>query len=182
MRAAFEGEQDGSRAMSLQDRLMADLKAAMREGDVTRREAIRMLRAAILNEEVDLQRQQFEARGGETDEAAAVPRPSLADDEIVQVVERLVKRHQDSIAEFRKGGRTDLIAREEAQLAVIAGYLPYKLYTRDEIEAAVRAAIAETGAGGPRDLGKLMPRLAAELRGKADMNQVRQVAQDLLAG
>jgi uncharacterized protein len=172
--------------MSLQDRLMADLKVAMREGDVTRREAIRMLRAAILNEEVELQRREFEARGagGETDEAAAaaVPRRSLSDEQIVQAVERLVKRHQDSIAEFRKGGRADLIAREEGQLAVIAGYLPYRLYTRDEIEAAVRAAIAETGASGPRDLGKLMPRLATELRGKADLNQVRQVAQDLLAG
>ena len=164
---------------------MADLKVAMRDGDVTRREAIRMLRAAILNEEVELQRRAFEARGGgeaDQSEAAAIPRRSLGDEEIVQVVERLVKRHQDSIAEFRKGGRADLIDREEAQLGVIASYLPYKLYTRDEIEAAVRAAIAETGASGPRDLGKLMPRLSAELRGKADMNQVRQVAQDLLAG
>ena len=163
---------------------MADLKSAMREGDATRREAIRMLRAAILNEEVELQRRAFEARGGgegDAADAAAVARRSLDDEEIVRVVERLVKRHQDSIAEFRKGGRADLIAREEAQLAVIAGYLPYTLYSRDQIEAAVRAAIAETGASGPRDLGKLMPRLSAELRGKADMNDVRQVAQDLLA-
>ena len=157
---------------------MADLKAAMREGDETRREAIRMLRAAILNEEVDLQRRAFEAGGAD----GSVPRRALTDEEAQRVVERLVKRHQDSIAEFRKGGRSDLVAREEAQLAVVAGYLPYQLFGRSEIEAAVRAAIAQAGASGPRELGKVMGRLSGELRGKADMNEVRQVAQELLGG
>lgn len=160
---------------------MADLKAAMRAGDDTRREAIRMLRAAILNEEVELQRRAFEARRSGEAEAEAVPRRALTDEESTQVVERLVKRHQDSIAEFRRGGRADLVAREEAQLAVVASYLPYQLYGRAEIEAAVRSAIGEAGARGPRDLGKLMGRLSSELRGKADMNDVRQVAQELLA-
>ena len=157
---------------------MADLKVAMREGDETRREAIRMLRAAILNEEVELQRQAFEAGG---DDSSVARRP-LTDQEAQRVVERLVKRHQDSIAEFRKGHRQDLVDREQAQLAVVAGYLPYQLYGRAEIEAAVRGVIAQTGAQGPRELGKVMGRLSGELRGKADMNQVRQLAQELLAG
>jgi uncharacterized protein YqeY len=159
---------------------MEDLKAAMREGDATRREAIRMLRAAILNEEVELQKQAFEARGADAAEGTEIPRRPLTDEEIVGVVERLVKRHQDSIAEFRKGGRADLVAREESQLAVIADYLPYKLYSRAEIEQAVRRAVAETGASGPRDMGKVMPRLSGELRGKADMNEVRAVVQEVL--
>ena len=157
---------------------MADLKVAMREGDETRREAIRMLRAAILNEEVELQRQAFEAGG---DDSSVARRP-LTDQEAQRVVERLVKRHQDSIAEFRKGNRQDLVDREQAQLAVVASYLPYQLYGRAEIETAVREAIAQTGAQGPRELGKVMGRLSGELRGKADMNEVRQVAQELLGG
>jgi uncharacterized protein len=168
--------------MAIPDRLMDDLKAAMRSGDVTRREAIRMLRAEILKEEVEQQKRAFDACGGEAAGEAAVERRPLGDEEIVGVVERLVKRHQDSIAEFRKGGREDLIAHEEAQLAVIAEYLPYKLYTPAEIEDAVRRAIAESGASGPRDLGKVMPRLSGELRGRADMNAVRRVVQDLLGG
>lgn len=159
---------------------MDDLKAAMRGGDVTRREAIRMLRAEILKEEVEQQKRAFDARGGEASGGGAVERRALSDAEIVGVVERLVKRHQDSIAEFKKGGRDDLIAHEESQLAVIAGYLPYTLYSPAEIEDAVRRAIAETGASGPRDLGKVMPKLSGELRGKADMNQVRRVVQEML--
>lgn len=157
---------------------MADLKVAMREGDETRREAIRMLRAAILNEEVELQRRAFEAG---RDQASVARRP-LTDEESQRVVERLVKRHQDSIAEFRKGNRQDLVDREEAQLAVVVSYLPYRLYGRAAIAVAVRAAIAQTGAQGPRELGKVMGRLSGELRGKADMNEVRQVAQELLTG
>jgi uncharacterized protein len=168
--------------MSLPERLMADLKTAMREGDRTRVEAIRMLRAAILNEEVELQRQELEARqarGEAVPDDAAIPRHTLNDDEVLRVVERLVKRHRDSIEQFERGSRSDLVAHERAQLAVIQNYLPQQM-SREEIEARVRAVIEETGATSRRDMGKVMPRLSADLRGKADMSQVSSVVQELL--
>ena len=168
--------------MSLPERLMADLKTAMREGDRARVESIRMLRAAILNEEVDLQRQELEARqarGEVVPDDAAIPRRALSDDEALRVVERLVKRHRDSIEQFEKGGRADLVAHEQTQLAVIQQYLPQQM-SREEIEARVRAVIDETGASSRRDMGKVMPRVSADLRGKADMSQVSRVVQELL--
>lgn len=146
--------------MALQDQLMADLKDAMRAGDVERREAIRMLRAAILNEEIELQHPLDESEG-------------------LRVVERLVKRHQDSIEQFQRGGRDDLVAHEEAQLATIRRYLPERL-SQEEIETRVRAAIAETGATGRAQMGKVMGRLSGELRGKADMKDVSRLVQELL--
>jgi uncharacterized protein YqeY len=146
--------------MSIQDRLMDDLKAAMREGDATRREAIRMVRAAVLHEEKERQR-------------------PLNDVEVFQVLQRLVNRHQDSIEQFQKGGREDLVAHEQAQLAVVRSYLPQQM-GREEIEPRVRAAIAETGASGRGDIGKVMQRLSGELRGKADLKEVNRVVQELL--
>ena len=146
--------------MSIQDRLMDDLKAAMREGDATRREAIRMVRAAVLHEEKERQR-------------------PLNDVEVFQVLQRLVNRHQDSIEQFQKGGREDLVAHEQAQLAVVRSYLPQQM-GREEIEPRVRAAIAETGASGRGDIGRVMQRLSGELRGKADLKEVNRVVQELL--
>ena len=142
---------------------MADLKAAMRDGDVTRREAIRMLRAAILNEEIEKRR-------------------PLDEGELGQVLRRVISRHEDSIEQFQKGGRRDLVDHEQGQLAVVRGYLaalPQPM-SRDEVAERARVVIAELGASGPRDTGKVMGRLAGELRGKADMRQVNQVVQELL--
>jgi uncharacterized protein YqeY len=168
---------------AFEERLMADLKSAMRDGDTTRREAIRMLRAAILNEELELQRQALEALQASSDqplpEDQAVPRRSLTDDETLRLFQRLVKRHHDSIEQFQRGGRSDLVAHEEAQLAIIQGYLPQQM-GRDEIEALVRSVIAETGATSRRDMGKVMPRLTQELRGRADPREVNRVVQELL--
>jgi uncharacterized protein YqeY len=149
-----------ARTMALQERLMADLKSAMREGDAPRREAIRMLRAAVLNEQIELQR-------------------PLTEDETLRVVERIVRRHHDSIQQFEKGGRADLVAHEQAQLAAVESYLPQKM-PRGEIEARVRAVIVETGARGRGDTGKLMQRLAGELRGKADLKEVSRVVEEQL--
>lgn len=148
--------------MALQDQLMADLREAMRAGDVERREAIRMLRAAILNQEIE------------------VGHP-LGDDEAAAVVMRLAKRHRESIEEFQRGNRPDLVTHEQAQLAAIEAYLPRQM-GRDEVEAHVRAAIAATGAASPGDVGKVMRQLSAELRGKADLKLVNQVALELLRG
>jgi uncharacterized protein YqeY len=146
--------------MSLQERLMADLRAAMREADVPRREAIRLLRAAVLNEEIERRR-------------------PLTDEETLVVVQRLVKRHQDSIEQFERGGRPDLVAYEQAQLAAIRSYLPERL-PWEEIEAHVQAAIQETGARSRADAGRVMQRLAGELRGRADLREVSRLVQERL--
>ena len=139
---------------------MADLRAAMREADVPRREAIRLLRAAVLNEEIERRR-------------------PLTDEETLVVVQRLVNRHQDSIEQFERGGRPDLVAYEQAQLAAIRSYLPERL-PREEIEAHVQAAIQETGARNRADAGRVMQRLAGELRGRADLREVSRLVQERL--
>ncbi|MCC7104166.1 MAG: GatB/YqeY domain-containing protein [Chloroflexi bacterium] len=131
---------------------MADLKTALRTGDVARREAIRMLRAAMLNERIELGRE-------------------LSDEEAGRVVMRIVKRHRESIDEFERGGRADLVATEQAQLAAIAPYLPAQI-DEAEIVRRVNEAIAATGAAGTADIGKVMRHLSGELRGKADLKAV----------
>jgi hypothetical protein len=146
--------------MDIQERLVSDLKDAMRSGDVERREAIRMLRSALHNEEIDRRR-------------------PLTEPETQAVVSRLVKRHRESIDQFRQGNRPDLVLHEEAQLAALEPYLP-RLMPRDQIEAEVRAALAESGASGPRAQGQIMSVLASRLRGKADMGEVSSVLRELL--
>jgi uncharacterized protein len=152
---------DQRTSMSLQEQLMVDLQQAMRAADVPRREAIRMLRAAILNEEIEAQR-------------------PLDDGEAIRVIDRLVKRHRDSIELFEKGGRPDLVAHEQAQLAVIQAYLPERIGLAD-LEAQVRAAILQTGARGRSDSGKVMQLLAAQLRGKADLSEVNRIVREQLS-
>jgi hypothetical protein len=146
--------------MSVEQRLMDDLKQAMRAGDVERREAIRMLRAAVKNEEIALQH-------------------PLSEVEFVGVVNRLVKRHRESIDQFEKGNRPDLVIHEQAQLAALSPYLP-TLMSREEIAAVVREVMAEVNAEGPRAQGQIMAALAPRLRGKADMKEVSAVVQSQL--
>jgi len=148
--------------VSLRDQLNDDLKEAMRRGETVRRDTIRLLLAAIKNEEI--------ARGH-----------ALFDDEVQEVTRRLIRQREESIVEFRKGGRQDLVEREEAEIAVLRSYLPPEM-SREDVERRVRAAIAEVGATGPRDIGRVMGRLATELRGKADLGQVREIVQQVLSG
>ena len=148
--------------MGLKERLEADQRDAMRSGHALRLSTVRLLRSAVHNEEI--------ARG----------RP-LTDDEIVDsVVARQIRQRREAIEEFRKAGRQDLLDREEAELHVLLGYQPEQL-SDVEIEAAVRAVIAEVGAESARDTGKVMGRLAPQLRGKAEMKVVGQLVQSLLA-
>ena len=132
----------------------------MRSGDVTRRDTIRQLRGALHNE------------------AIAVGRP-LEPSESVTVVQRLVNQHRDSIAEFTRGGRPDLVTKEEAELEVLLGYLPEQL-GREDIAMAASAVIARVGAAGRQDQGKVMRELAPQLKGKADLRMVSEVVQELL--
>jgi uncharacterized protein YqeY len=173
--------------VAIQERLLEDLKSAMRSGDVPRREALRLLRAEIQREEMESQRLVAEKalRGqpaGAEDSIEAIERRSLSDEQVVSVLKRLVKRHEDAIDQFEKGNRADLVAHEQAQLAVIQSYLSDLAPSMDraEIETRARTAIEATGARGRGDMGKVMARLAGELRGKADLKLVNRVVQELL--
>lgn len=148
-------------ATSLKDRLLSDLQESMRRGDVVRRSVIRMARAAIVNAEIDKGK-------------------PLSDEDVVAVLHKEVKKHRESIAEFAKGNRKDLVAQEEAELNVLMEYLP-KQMSREEIKTLAERFIAEVGAKGPQDKGKVMGRLMEQVRGKADGREVNEVVTELLA-
>ncbi len=147
--------------MGLKDKLMEDLKGAMKSGDVTRRSCLRMTVAAIKNAEID--------RGG-----------SLEDSDILGVIAKQVRTRQESIDAFRQGNRPDLQAQEEAEVVVLQAYLPEQV-SREEIESTAREVIAQVGAQGPRDKGKVMPQLIVQLKGKADGREINAVVTELLA-
>ncbi|MBI4340260.1 MAG: GatB/YqeY domain-containing protein [Chloroflexi bacterium] len=147
--------------MPLQERLAEDLKDAMRKHDDLRRSTIRMIRSAVGYEEIERQR-------------------PLDDAGIINVLARMARQHQESIAEFQRGNRPDLVAKEEAELAVVRSYLPQQL-SREELALLVHQAIAQVGAKGPTDMGKVMGVLMPQVRGKADGAAVSQVVRELLA-
>ena len=138
--------------MPLKDQISDDMKTAMRAKDSARLGTIRLLMAAIKQREVD-------------------ERIVLDDAAIVGVVDKLIKQRKDSITAFQSAGRTDLVDKESAELAVLQAYLPARL-SADEITAAVGAIVATLGASGPGDMGKVMAAVKAELAGKADMGAV----------
>jgi len=155
--------------MGLKEQLGADLKDAMRAGDPVRRDVLRSLLTAINNAEI--------ARVNVKAEDAS--RQSLAENDVVDVVQKQAKQRRESIEEYRKGARSDLVAREEAELAIISSYLPEQL-SRDEVIAAVKEIIAETGASGPRDKSKVMPAAIGRLKGRADGRLINDVVTELL--
>jgi hypothetical protein len=132
--------------MALNEKVNADIAAAMKARDAARLSALRMLKAAIMNKGVEKGR-------------------DLEDAEVLQVVSSLVKQRRDSIDQFSKAGRTDLVDKETAEIAVLDEYLP-PAATAEEIDAAVAAAIAETGASSPKDIGKVMKAVMPKLAGK----------------
>ncbi len=148
--------------MGLADRLTLDLREAMRSGDTVRRSAIRMIRSALQNAEI--------ARRGPLDEQAEL-----------EVLAREVRQRRESIEEFRKGARPDLVEKEEADLGVLLGYLPQQM-SREEIVLEARRVMNATGARGPADRGKMMGQLMPRLRGRADGRDVNQVVTELLQG
>jgi uncharacterized protein len=148
--------------MSLRDRINDDLKHAMRSGDARRRDALRLLTAALKQKEVD-------------------ERVTLADPDIVSVIDKMVKQRRDAIAQFEQGGRADLAQKEAFEISVLQEYMPAAL-TDAEIDAAVAAAMAESGAQKPADMGKVMALLKPRLAGRADMGQVSARVKAKLAG
>ena len=170
----------------MKTRLEEDLKAAMRSGDTTRRDTLRFALAAIQREAVDRRQAAVDtliAAGkseGERATALAEKDPSVLDDAAVQdVLQKQAKMRRDSIEAFRKGGRNELVAKEEKELEIISGYLPTQM-GESEIRAIVTRVVAETGATGPRDMGKVMPKVLAETKDKADGKQVAAIVQSVL--
>ena len=148
--------------MSLKVRITEDMKAAMRAKETARLGTIRLLLAAIKQKEVD-------------------DRIELDDSAISSIVEKLIKQRKDSISQFQSAGRDDLVAAEQGELVVLQAYLPEQL-SAAEVEAAVVAAIAESGASSAKDMGKVMGMLKSRLAGRADMGQVSALIKSRLAG
>ena len=153
--------------MGLREQLMDDLKVAMREKDETRKRAIRSVLAGIKKAETELD--------------TSGQRVSMDEDAILRIIAKQAKERQESIDAFRSGGRDDLVAREEADLAFLQDYLPRQM-SPGEIEAEARQVIAEVGAAGPQDIGKVMKPLMARLRGRADGRLANQIVREILAG
>jgi len=147
--------------VSLRDRIQADLTAAMRSGDVLRRDVLRMATSAAYN---------LEKR----------ERRSLSDDELLSVLTREVKTRRESVEAFRGGGREDLAAKEEAEIAILREFLPQPL-GEDELRVLVDEAIAATGALNARDLGKVMGWLSPRTRGRADGKRLSELVAQALA-
>ena len=147
--------------MSLKDRLQEDLTAAMRSRDSLRRDTLRLVANAAYNLEKRNQK-------------------PLSEEELLAVLTREVKTRRESVEAFRKGGREDLAAKEEAEIAIIAGYLPEAL-SENEVRALIAEAIAATGATTARDLGKVMGWLSPRTRGRADGKRVSELVAQVLA-
>ena len=160
--------------MTLQERLNADLRDAMRANDDVRKLTLRALLTGVRNAEIPPERKTT------PDAAATAPqRLELTDDDVLNVIRREVKQRRDSIEAYNKANRPDLSAKEEAELAILLTYLPAQM-SKEEIEVVVREVIARVGAAGPADKGRVMPVLMAELRGKADGSQINAVVTQLL--
>ncbi len=148
--------------MTLKERLQEDLKAAILARDNARATALRLLKAAVRNAEIEQQRE-------------------LDDEGVLAVLERAAKQRRESIEAYRQGGREDLATTEEMELRLIETYLPQKM-GEAEIRAIVAQAVAELGASGPADMGRVMKYLMDKLRGRADGRLVNALVREALAG
>jgi hypothetical protein len=147
--------------MSLKDRVTDDMKAALRAKETARLSALRLLLAAIKQREVD-------------------ERITLSDADVVSVIDKMLKQRRDSIAQYEAAKRDDLAQAERFEVSVLQGYMPQAM-AESEIDAAVRAAIAQAGAKGPQDMGKVMALLKATLAGRADLGKVSGLVKSRLA-
>jgi uncharacterized protein YqeY len=146
---------------TLKDRITEDMKSAMRAKDAPRLSAIRLLQAAIKQKEVD-------------------ERISVDDAAVMSIVEKLIKQRKDSIEQFAKADRNDLVDKEKAELDLLSGYLPQQM-SDAELEVAVNAAIAESGAAGPQGMGKVMAALKPRIAGRADMGKASAIVKQRLS-
>jgi uncharacterized protein YqeY len=147
--------------VSLRQKLILDMQQAMRARDTTRLETVRLLRAEIQRREVD-------------------ERTELDDDGVLSVIQKMIKQGRDSIVQFEKGGRIDLVDKEIAALEVLKTYLP-KAFSKDKVATLISKALAETGAESVRDMGKVMGWLKPKLQGRADIALVSSAVLEKLA-
>jgi uncharacterized protein YqeY len=145
----------------LQQKLTDDLKQAMKAGDTVKRSVIRLVMAAIKNTEIAKQK-------------------ALEDADVLGVIAKEIRQHKESIEAFKQGNRPELVAQEEAEMTILEGYMPTQM-SRDEIIAEARKVIQEVGAESIRDKGKVMPKLIANLKGKADGREINEVVTELLS-
>ena len=149
--------------MSLKEKIISDLKDAMRSGDTVRRDTLRLLDSAVKNSEIEKKKRET----------------GLSDEEVLEVIARAVKQRQDSIRQFEEGGRPELAEKEKIELDILMPYLPEQL-SEEAIAAVVSEVIAQTGATGVGDLGKVMGQAMGRMKGEADGNVVREIAKKLL--
>jgi uncharacterized protein len=147
--------------MDLKERLMEDLKQAMRAQDTRRRDTIRMVRSAIKNAEIEMQREADDAK-------------------VIELLGREVRMREEALLLFRQGNRDDLVTKTEAEIAILQDYMPRQL-DEAEIREAVQGIVDELGASDMRDLGAVMQRAMSELKGKADGRTVNQIAREILS-
>jgi uncharacterized protein YqeY len=152
----------GEEAMTLQEKVAADLNQSLKRGAKARVTALRLVKAGVKNAEI--------AKGAPLDDAG-----------VIDVIVREVKRNRESIAEFARGNRQDLVAKEEAEMATLLEYLP-KQMSREEVVAAALQVMEQVGAREPGDKGKVMSQLMPQLKGKADGREVSDVVAELLTG
>ena len=148
--------------MTMKTRLEDDLKQAMRSRDTARRDVIRYLRSEIRNQEIKVQE-------------------DLDDDGVVQVLSRQAQQRRDSIEAFTEANRTDLVEKEQAELEIIMEYMPQQM-TSDEIASLVQEVVAEVGASGPGDMGKVMSQIMPKVRGRAEGREVSSIVMETLRG
>jgi uncharacterized protein YqeY len=146
--------------MGLRERVDADIISALKSGAKDKLSTLRMLSAALKNKQIDKRR-------------------SLTEDEVAETVRSLIKQRKDSIEQFGKGGRQDLVDKETAEVAVLEVYLPQQM-SREEIEVMVRDAVAQTGAQGAKDMGKVMKALIPLVGGRADGKLVSELVKNAL--
>ena len=178
----------------LKDKMTEDLKQAMRSGDTVRRSVIRQALAAIQSAEMArratlaktaLSKQPAvagkETELSEADIAAIAKQSSLSDGDVLGVLQKEVRQRQESIEAFKQGNRPELAEKESVEMTILQEYLP-KQAGKDEIIAEARKIIQEVGAKGPGDKGKVMPKVIAALKGKADGREINEVVTELLKG
>lgn len=146
--------------MSLMEKLTTDMKEAMKSGEKERLSVIRLVRGAVRQAEID-------------------GKKTLSDDEIIAVITKEVKMRRDSIEEFERGGRTDLVENTQAEIAILMPYLPEQL-TVDEVKQIVQTAVAEVGATTAKDMGKVMGVLMPRVKGRADGKLVNEIVRSFL--
>ena len=146
--------------MSLKEQLTNDMKEAMKAHDKDRLAVIRMVRGAVRQQEIDGKKE-------------------LGDEDVLAVISKEVKMRRDSIEEFRKGGREDLVEKTEAGIAVLMPYLPAQL-SEEEIRGLVQAAVEQTGVASPKDMGKVMGVLMPKVKGRADGKTVNAIVRSML--